>query len=159
RAGRGLIAGEQPLTHYPPLYPVLLAAVAVLCRCDILVAARLVSAVCYGGNLLLIGWAIHRVTAGSLPAMGLGVCALLASDAFLSLHLMAWSEPPFLLFLLGGLHGLARYVASPRWPVLLAASLCLAVALLTRYAGVALLPPLVLAVLLGGDRARHGTMR
>jgi hypothetical protein len=149
-AGRGLTVpfGSQldgPLTHYPPLYPALLAGLGALTG-DPAAAARWLAAALFGANVLLVAGmvAASRPTANWAPLAGAGL--VLVAPAMVSLHSMAWSEPLFLLLGFSGLLLLAVYQEWGRWPVLLAAGGLLGLATLTRYAGVAFVAAGVLAL-------------
>lgn len=140
-AGRGLtlpgLAGDLPFTHYPPLYPALLA-LAGLPTGDPLVGGRALHALLWAANLSLIVEALRQGTRLALWASVAGALLALTAPTLVEIHLMAWSEPAFLAAVLLGCLLLAMYLDSPRWPFLLAAALATSLALLTRYAGAAL---------------------
>jgi 4-amino-4-deoxy-L-arabinose transferase-like glycosyltransferase len=149
--GRGLGridgAGEFiPLTHFPPLYPLSLAAVAGTSGASVVTAARLISAALFGLNLLLLGRLIVGLGAGRWIASG---CALicLTAPVVLERHLWALSEPLYFAWLLGSLGFLSRSIDEPanRW--LLAAAATSGLATLTRYTGLSLLVTGVIALL------------
>src|SRR5262249_42528170 len=73
----------------------------------------------------------------------LAVVLLLSSPQVLKWHVMAWSEPAFLALLLAAVALLAHSLHRGRRAALVAAGACFGPALLTRYAGLALVPPAV----------------
>jgi hypothetical protein len=146
-AGKGFYAGGQPLTHYPPGYPLLLA-LSNLARADMLATGRLLHALLFAINAMLITTAAytltkrHRLLVASCTAI-----LFLSSAPILSVHAMAWSESPFIMFSFAGLFLLALYVANSFFPLLIAASVLLGFATVTRYIGIVLFLPLTLGLL------------
>ncbi len=140
-AGRGLtlagLAGDLPFTHYPPLYPALLA-LAGLPTGDPVRGARALHALLWAANLFLIARSLAQGARLAAWASMAGALLALTAPALVEIHLMAWSEPAFLTCVLLGCLLLASYLDSPRWVFLLAAALATSLALLTRYAGAAL---------------------
>ena len=152
-AGEGFRAHGEPMTHFPPFYPLLLA-IAGLVGSDFLESARILHAVLYGLNLALCALAVQTITQRNLAAT-LGVVGLLlASAPMLEVHAMVMSEAPFLTLSLAGYLLLAAHLAKPSRRLLTLAAAALGLAVATRYVGVALLPPMVLALLLLGRRSR-----
>ena len=143
-AGKGFRFNGAPFSHWPPLYPVLLAAAGItgLAPAE---AARAFAILLYAGNTVLIAVGAYRLAARSAPA-GIAAGALfLSSPEMLHIHTMAWSEPPFLLLALVTLLLLPKRDArSERWA--LAVAVCVAAAALTRFVGLALLPPCLLCL-------------
>lgn len=127
----------RPLTHYPPLYPVLLAGVVML-GLDVLTAARWSSAILLGLNVVAAGIVTTRLAGSHLAGLAAGAL-LLVSPILLDVHLEAMSEPLFLLLLIVALAGLAEHNHSGSRAALLAASVASALAYLTRYVGMALI--------------------
>lgn len=140
-AGHGLtlsgLAGDIPFTHYPPLYPALLA-LAGLPTGDPLSGARALHALLWAVNLFLGVWMLAQGARRALWALVAGALITLTAPTLVEIHLMAWSEPAFLTGILLGCLLLAMYLDSPRRSVLFAAALATGLALLTRYAGAAL---------------------
>lgn len=138
---------NAPLAHHAPLYPILLA-VWGRAGIDPLSGARWTQALLFAANIMLTGalvWQLrppHKVW-GSVAAG----FALVAPPLF-TLHSMAWTEALFLWLGFSGFAWLARSLLRPAWLSLLVAAICLGLALLTRYAGVALLATAVFALLL-----------
>src|SRR4051812_41348881 len=114
-------------SHFPPLYPAVLAAAALPARCDPLVAARWVSVGLFAANALLAGWIVRRAGGGGAmsasPAEAstaawpsLAVAFLMAmSPSMVLVHATALSEPLFILLSLGTFGALAEHLRAPRW--------------------------------------------
>ncbi|HEV7858800.1 MAG TPA: glycosyltransferase family 39 protein [Pyrinomonadaceae bacterium] len=145
----------DPLTHYPPLYPLLLA----LCGAtgsDPLHAARWLNAFILGINILLAGVAVGGYTRWSVRATALASLLVLAAPDMLQIHSMAWTEPLFILFSLAGLLLLAAYLEREQRSLLMASAVAVALGFLTRYVGVVLLATGVCGVLfLSGKNYRR----
>ncbi len=125
-----------PITNYPPMVSILLAAVG-LTGLGILPAAGLVNIVLFGFNILLI-FQIGRKTTGKAG------CGLLAGLFFavcgpiLSAHSFVMSEPLYLfLTMLVILVNLQVMKKGGNWNLLLAGFLS-GIAFLTRYVGISL---------------------
>jgi 4-amino-4-deoxy-L-arabinose transferase-like glycosyltransferase len=141
-AGRGL----RGLTHFPPLYPVTIAAVTKLGFGDAGVAARWLQVSLFPVNIALIGWLTHRAT-GRCAACACAAALLVGvAPVTVGIHCTALSEPLFLTLVLLSLASMSAYVERQRFWLLCAAALTAALAVLTRYAGLALLPVLLGAV-------------
>lgn len=155
-AGRGLTEPfgavvDTPLTRYPPLYPVVVAAGGPA-GVDPLAMARWVSALLFGANILFVGLALAALLPRSrwLPLVG----ALVAASGLplLTMHSMAWSEPLFLLLSFLGLFLLAAHLDRGRTATLVGAGLLIGLAFLTRYAAIPFLAAGVLGLLFLGRR-------
>jgi 4-amino-4-deoxy-L-arabinose transferase-like glycosyltransferase len=140
--GRGLtlpfgrLAGE-PVTHWPPLYPTLLAGLGRT-NPDLLTDARLLNAALFGLLIFLVGYAIRSHTRSFwIPLFG--AFLVLASMDMVDIHVHVWSDALFLLLSLAGLLFLARHLVSSRMGLLVSSAALAALAFLTRYAGVALI--------------------
>src|SRR5687768_2666146 len=68
-AGKGLVALGIPLSHYPPGYPAVLA-LGGLAGIEPLAGARLLNALLFGLNAMLIGWLAYAC-AERRPAAGI----------------------------------------------------------------------------------------
>ena len=157
-AGNGFYIQGKAMTHYPPGYPLLLGGVGLLHHGDVLVAARFLTALFFGVNLVLFGLAVQACT-GSLTATGCAILLFLSSAPIILVHSMAWSESLFIMFSMAAFLLLAHHIVRPRLYLLVLASLMAGFAAVTRYAGVVLFPTIVLALLLLGNRSIKHKMR
>jgi len=165
-SARGILRGDgvavrgKPLTGSPPAYPWVLAGLAFATSATPLQAARLLASILYGLNLVLICEAVRRAGAPRALVATTGLF-FLSSAPILTLHAMAWSEPLYLAVSTTGLILLARYLdaARPSPGALVASSLAVGLSPLTRYVGVALIPPTVVAILALQDSPRRSRLR
>ena len=133
-------------THWPPLYPILLAAPGLLGFDPHAVAGPL-NALLFGLTIFVAGhWLRQRIASRLLALWG---CLAVA----LALHLttvasFALSEPAFILFVTLALFYMDRYLRDGKRASLIWAALFIALACLTRYMGfiliITLLPLLLL---------------
>jgi hypothetical protein len=140
-------------TQLGPLLPTVLAAVSRLGP-DPIEVARWLNALVYGATVLLIGVYVRRAT-GSMWLAACVATLIATSRQLLNIHAMAWSEPLFLLFTMAALLILASYISTGRAVVLVAACAATALALLTRWAGAALVVAAFSALMLGRARLRY----
>ncbi len=142
--GNGLLVGGEPLTHYPPLYPALLAIAGLVAE-DVITAARWLHALIFAVTIGAVTFCIWRFSGRRLVMTMTASMFLIALPDMLLIQVQALSEPPFLLLTLCGHMLLAYHLTCPDRRFLVAGSVMIGGALLTRYAGIALLPaPLVL---------------
>ncbi len=156
--GLGLFSGEgqvKPLVHFPPLYPLLLAALGAL-GLPLLEAARALNALLYGGTVLLGWWLLWRHT-GSQTWSLLGAGVLATSPILLAEHTRAMSEPIYLLLSLAALDALVEAARRPGWAWAFVAGALVGLAYLTRYVGASLV--LTGAVVIGLQRGVSASER
>lgn len=151
-AGNGFSVDGEPLTHFPPVYPMLLALTGFLQQEDPIGTGRLLAVVCYGVNLFLFGLAVQMCTARSIPATTGAVLFFLCSAPILLTHATALSEAPFITFYLAAFILLSLYIARPAPYLLLSAALMAGFAIAARYVGITLLPPMLIALFFFSDR-------
>jgi hypothetical protein len=138
--GLGRLTGDggvKPMTHFPPLYPLILAGFQLL-GLPALSGARLVSVVAFVGSGFLVGFLILRCSRSFLAALA-GTALFVASPHMLEVHTWAMTEGLYLFLGLLAMALLVGYGESQRRALLLAASLAIAAAYLTRYVGISLL--------------------
>ncbi|MCB9129252.1 MAG: glycosyltransferase family 39 protein [Ardenticatenales bacterium] len=149
-AGQGWVgyyAGfpDSPLLYWPPLYPALLALLAAL-GIEPLLGVRLLNTLLFAATLAVgAAWLQRHLRRG--PWVVLGGAAMLLAPPLLRVAISAYSEALFILLLLLFLWALAAHLAQPRLLTLGALTLTAALAMLTRYVGVVLLPVGVVALL------------
>ncbi|RMD97319.1 MAG: phospholipid carrier-dependent glycosyltransferase [Calditrichaeota bacterium] len=145
-------AQQVPVAVWPPLYPLLLAALPIAPE----TTAFLLHILLYGLNIFIVGWIVQRATRSRLAGLLAGA-SMLVSPAILFDHSYAYSEPLFIFLSLCSLAAFETFrrtrKASMFWLMALLASL----AMLTRYIGVALFATLALLMLI--DPTRPGKQR
>ena len=125
----------SPLTHYPPVYPILLSTFS-LNVFDPLISAKWFHALIYALNVFLIIKILQKYCANYwFPIIGGFMIGI--SEFLFQVHIMAWSEPFFLTCMLGSFL-LIDYmqVKQSNW-VLINLGSVVGAAIMTRYAGLA----------------------
>jgi hypothetical protein len=140
--GRGLVvmqafhyAGAVPMTHWPPLYPLLLAAAGWL-GLDMEAFARALHALLLAANVLLVGRFAAAHGGGRAGALFAALLFATSCDV-LFVHQIVLTEPLYLFTALLSLSLLARHLESPRPALVWSAGIAAALALMTRYVGIA----------------------
>ena len=126
------------LVHFPPMVPCILAAISWVFRTPPIVSARYLNSLLLGLNIAALGAVTWRV----LKSASLGIIAAVLALSFtpmLTFHLVALSEPVYLLFSIMALLFLHLYLEDPRSKWLVLSGIIGALALLTRHAGAALI--------------------
>ncbi|OGT27944.1 MAG: hypothetical protein A2Z17_00730 [Gammaproteobacteria bacterium RBG_16_66_13] len=134
----------RPITHFPPFYSAVLAAFG-WAGIDMLLAARIIALALFAATIVLAGLLAYQLTASAwLAVLASGLVA--ASDGLLGVYALALSESLFLVLLLVTFLLVSRSSLEARGLWLGLAGICIALACLTRYTGVALLAAAVLAI-------------
>lgn len=143
-AGRGLTwpwgdGSLQPMTYFPPLYPLLLAGFEAL-GLEAVAAARVFNALAFAGLSILVGLSARRITGSSWMALAAALLILL-SDVLIDAFSWAMSEPGYLLLAYAGFLALSQFIDQDRpgrgWLAL--AAVLLGLGFLTRYIGASLI--------------------
>ena len=158
-AGKGYVrtsgGGEvKPVTHFPPLFSLLLAGVS-LTGMELLEAARLLVTLLFEITILLVGLSVYQISRSFIFAL-LGAFLLATSDVFLGVYSMALSEALFLPLMLAAFLTLSRGLERPSLGWLVGAGVLLSLATLTRYAGASLYLTAILTVVLVGMTGQAG---
>jgi hypothetical protein len=156
-----------PLTHFPPLFPLVVAAIARL-GVGVETAVRWLNATLFGINLFLVGVLAVRVVRSRVIAGAVMILMIVGSvlrislsdrglhNTWLLLHSAVMTEPLFLMFTLLTLLILVpssgAYTSSRAATI---AAVFSGLALLTRYAAVATIITIVIVVVVSGA----GTLR
>jgi hypothetical protein len=127
----------KPLTHFPPLYPLLLA-VPILLGADPITAARILASLTLGINVYLIGYILYRYTRNSIISL-LGILTIMGSAVILRLQVWAMSEPLFFVWMLLSFFFTTRLAFTNDGRFVWLSAVCIALASLTRYVGMAIL--------------------
>ena len=161
-AGRGLTwlggGGLEPVTHFPPLYPIVLAGFQLF-GMEGLESARLLSIILFGCNIFLIGLLVWQVTnIGWITILGASLAAF--SPILIDWHVIAMTEPLFLFLSSIGLYSLIRHQRTRLSLHLICSIVAISLASLTRYAGLSLIATGTIAILLDfkgklGEKSRN----
>jgi hypothetical protein len=152
------VAIGKPLVGFPPTYPLLLSLSGLLST-DPLNGAMWLHSVLFAANLWLVAMIVSLATARSTGAILCAILLFLSSSSLLEIHTMAWSEPPFILFLLLALFLLMLHIRTPNYLFLVGSSLSASLALTTRYAGVTILAPMIFTILLVRNKPLRSRVR
>lgn len=133
-----------PLTQYPPLFPVTLAAFEMM-HVDSLDAARILNATLFAANIWLVGISIHKISRSTGFSL-LGALLTALSQVLLETHAWVLSEPLFIFLSLLAFYWLGIYFETGRQRWLLISALAGSLVLLTRYVGLALLPVALIVI-------------
>jgi hypothetical protein len=142
----------KPITHFPPLYSILIAGISMT-GIDIFQAVRILNIALFALSVILIGISVYIISA-SAPFAIFGASLLAFSDLHLEIYAVALSESLFLVLMLAAYLLLARNINSDRWIWLILAGLMLGLAYLTRYAAVSLWITAILALILLGIKTK-----
>lgn len=131
-------AGYTAMTHFPPLYSLVLAAI-LISHIDILTGARWLQVVIFSANIASIGMIIWLSAPGArwlgMLAAGLALAAL----PMLQIHSWALSEPLFIFLGIWSSFILYWHLVKPSWILLLGSAALVGLAWLTRYVGFSLM--------------------
>ena len=147
----------RPITHFPPLFSVMIAAVGIF-GIEVTSAARWLNAVLFGANLWLASYLVYRGSRSVFPSL-LTPIVLAAAAPLVGLHGWVMSEPVYIFFSLLALVGLHHYLEAGDLRSLLIAAVAVALATLTRYVGLSLVLTGGLAVLIFGDTENRQRLR
>jgi 4-amino-4-deoxy-L-arabinose transferase-like glycosyltransferase len=141
-SGNGLgrpdgLGNFKPLTHWPPLYPILLAGFEWI-GVDAITGARFLGILSYVLLIFLIGWMLERTTRSVWAAVsGALLCAI--SPTLIETSVMAMTEPLYIVISLASLLFLSIFLEKKKMPWLISAGFLAGLAFLTRYVGLALI--------------------
>ena len=136
--GRLTGAGElKPMTHWPPLYPLILALMNKL-GLDIFSAARWLGGICFSLAVFLTGWLLKKITRSFIFTIA-ALILLLVSSALWETGIRAMTEQLFMIFCLGGIFSVDRYWTGNQIRYLVFAAVLFGAGFLTRYAGISII--------------------
>ncbi len=136
-----------PMTHFAPLYPVLLAIFG-LTGLDLHQIATWINIFLFPSTIFLAGFILSRNNKEFFLLPPLASLPILFSEDLLLIHSYAFSEPLFIFVCMLGLYLLAKYLVQPTRLRLVFSIGLLSSAFLTRYAGVAVVPTIFLGALI-----------
>jgi len=122
---------------WPPLFPAILAVLASIFDLELLHSARILNAILFSGLIFTSGMLFHRHKNKHTMVLVLFLMSITVSIPLVPIFLMAWSEPPYLLFSLLFIFFMDRYYQQKKPGDLILAASFAALGSLTRYMGVA----------------------
>jgi hypothetical protein len=152
------LASNGPVTHFPPGFSFVLALIG-LSGLDPLRGARVLNVLLFGANAFLVGILGWRMTRSQVAGTVLAMLFAVNASLF-NAHAVAMSEPLYIFFSLAAFLTFAEYFApSSSSPLgrekrecwLIVTGILTASAYLTRYAGLALLATILVALILLHD--------
>lgn len=126
------------LTHFPPLFPYTIAAISTI-GINAVDAAHFLNTVLLGATASSISFMLYLETRKNLIASVLAGALTITSVPLLLIHSWAWSEPLFIFLGLWGVYLLAVYFKSHQSIAFYLSAICIGLAFITRYAGIALI--------------------
>ena len=148
----------EPITHYPPLFSIILSAIGVF-GIDPLRSVRVLNILFFGFNTALVVTIAHQLGKKTWLAMWAGGLFVLNS-ALLRVSLFAMSEPLFLFLSLCSLalliHSIENYWKTS---AITLSGVAAGLSILTRYSGLALLPAAFVVICLDNDPWRQKAKR
>jgi hypothetical protein len=155
-AGYGRISGDgafKPLTSFPPLYSVSLAATHLI-GLEFQAGARLINGLGFAATIFLSGLLLRQSTSSSISAL-FAAGFILASGTMYSVHSWALSEGLFLNLSLTSIILTAFCQRHPeRNAFLILAAISTSLAVMTRFIGLALIPPALAAFYLNPAKSK-----
>ena len=140
-AGNGFLAyNNSPLLLFPPLYPLVLAGLGFIFKKDPLILANIVNSILFGLIVFVAGKFAFKLTNRSVIFSLLAVLSIIFSIPLYGVTTMAWSETLFIFLTVLFLMQLNSYTTDRRTLKLVSLAILAALAALTRYVGVVLIP-------------------
>ena len=136
----------SPITHFPPLFSLIISLFAFL-GMDVLEAARLLNSFIFVANIYLAGIIIKKYTGGFLWGILYAQAIIISSVGIIKIHSMAWTEPLFILLSVFALHQLANYFETKKKYYLYISSAAMGLSCLTRDAGMAVVATGIIGIL------------
>ena len=136
------------ITHFPPMYSLIIAAAAFLGKTDVFKAAWGINLFCYAANLALFILLLKQMTHNHLAALLAGICYLCCGP-ILQAHVYGLSEALFLTFFLSTLLILLSKKSGFRSAHWIFIGFWIGILTLVRYIGIATLLTALISVICG----------
>jgi hypothetical protein len=138
--GHGLLAYDNSkLLLWPPLYPLLLALLGIVFKCDPLLTIGWLNSILFALIVFFSGTLAYRLTKRSVLFALLASLFITFAIPLYSVTLMAWSEPLFIFLTVLFFLSLQKYGKNRKLSELFILSFLAALATITRYVGIALI--------------------
>jgi hypothetical protein len=131
--GNGFI-GFNPINNtFPPLFP-LAIAFTNLFGLSPTQGARILNALIFGGNILLVGLILKYYSKSLIIAI-CGALTLIFAKVMIYISFMVWTEPLFIFLILLGMFQLTKFLDTQKRSFFIASAIITGIATITRYAG------------------------
>jgi 4-amino-4-deoxy-L-arabinose transferase-like glycosyltransferase len=147
------LASNEPVVHFPPGFPGVLAAIGYVTGLDPVRGARALNGLLFGLNIMLTGWVGWRMTRLRIAGI-LAAVLTLFSSSLLYIHTRVMSEPLYIFLVLLAFLLLDYFFERSKTIYLVALGFALGWAYLARYAGLSLLATMIMVLLV-----IHGSWR
>ncbi|MCK5832101.1 hypothetical protein KAH81_00355, partial [bacterium] len=124
----------------PPIYPILLAIFSCPFRVDPLYVTSLLNALLFAIIIILGGMMLYRSVGDNRIISIFGIVYLITAIPLIKISFMAWSEPLFVVFVLFFLNLCDKFRLKRNNKTVLLLALFSALASMTRYIGIVLVP-------------------
>lgn len=145
------IGNFKPMTHWPPLYPILLAFFEII-GLDVIEGARWLGAFLFAINIFLVGWILSRMTRSFWFSL-IGAAVMAMAPAIAETSLFAMTEPLYIALSLLSFILIDEYLTSRKRLWLILSALAVSLAFLSRYAGLSLVATGVILLLIQQNRS------
>ncbi len=146
--------GFHPSYIFGPVLPFVLSLIGLF-KIDPLVSIRWINAIFFGVNLFLLALIIRKITRSTGFSL-IGTAIILLSDVVLETHGWAMSEALAITFMLASILATLVYIESNRLIFGVLATVGAALAVLTRFAMLPLIPAICLTVLITKNHKPFG---
>jgi len=145
------LRSNEPMTHWPPGFPGMMALIGWVMNIDPLRAARALNGLIFGLNSILMGLLAWRMTRSRLAGILASVLFIL-NKSLLEIHINAMSEPLYIFLTLLAFLALDLYLNKEKIPWLIISGVLVGLAYLSRYAAVSLLVVMVVILFIFNAR-------
>jgi hypothetical protein len=136
-SGNFLGYNHLPVVDFPSFYPIFLAAIKLITRVDPVVAGPYLNGFLFAAVVYLSSMIINKFVNHSLGYKCIVLLCIVVAPSLQEVYSMLWSESLFILLSLLLILALHRYFKTYTLSSLLMVSVIVAVACVTRYAGIA----------------------
>ncbi|GAB4422910.1 MAG: hypothetical protein Kow002_12430 [Anaerolineales bacterium] len=144
------LRSNEPMTHWPPGFPGMLALIGWVMKIDPLRAARALNGALFGLSSMLMAWLAWRMTRSRLAGV-LTSALFILNASLLEIHINAMSEPLYLCLTLLAFSAFDFYFDNKKKYWLIITGALVGLAYLSRYAAVSLLATLLVIVFIFRD--------
>lgn len=133
---------------WPPLYPAMIALLSGILNTSLLVSARILNTGLFGITVLASGLLYRRYLKSSIIIYSLAIVSVLVSTPLIPVYMMAWSEPPFIVFATLFLFFIDSYMRDKKLKFAIFSAICVGLCCLIRYIGISFILVGVICIVL-----------